>query len=172
MPRLQYVFVIAAPIFAIFLFIRSFNVNPHLYDAVAQRLSLSWPLAVHPDFEDAQLTKEDLESQHYMDDDHHHTGGDSYRPTYPHHHSGPSGHQHRPGHVVEETPTFSRRIVAVGDLHGDLPNAHAVLQMAGVVDQKGNWANGVDYFVQTGDIIDRCVQSEYHLAISETDSQR
>ena len=154
MPRLQYVFVIAAPIFAIFLVIRSFGVNPHLYNALAQRLSLSWPLAVHPDFEDAQITKEDLESQYYMNDDHQHTGGDNYRPTYPHHHGG---HPSRPGHNPGETPTFSRRIVAVGDLHGDLPNAHAVLHMAGVVDEKGNWANGVDYFVQTGDIIDRWV---------------
>ncbi len=160
MPRLQYVFVIAAPMFAIFLVIRSFAVNPNLYEAVAQRLSLSWPLAVHPDFEDAQLTREDIESQYHMNDDHRHTGGDNYHPTYPHQHGGHHGHQHRPGHASEETPTYSRRIVAVGDLHGDLPNAHAVLQMAGVVDAKGNWANGVDFLVQTGDIIDRYVELE------------
>jgi len=50
---------------------------------------------------------------------------------------------------------FTRRIVAVGDLHGDLPNAQAVLQMAGVVDAYGNWTGEVDFFVQTGDIVDR-----------------
>ncbi|KZT73029.1 Metallo-dependent phosphatase [Daedalea quercina L-15889] len=50
---------------------------------------------------------------------------------------------------------FTRRIVAVGDLHGDMPNAQTVLQMAGVVDANGDWSGEVDFFVQTGDIIDR-----------------
>lgn len=52
---------------------------------------------------------------------------------------------------------FTRRIVAVGDLHGDMGNALKVLQMADVVDQHGNWSGKVDIFVQTGDIIDRLV---------------
>lgn len=50
---------------------------------------------------------------------------------------------------------FVRRIVAVGDLHGDYPNALKVLQMSHVVDAQGNWTGDVDFFVQTGDIIDR-----------------
>jgi hypothetical protein len=50
---------------------------------------------------------------------------------------------------------FVRRIVAVGDLHGDLPNARRVLQFSGVVDEHGDWTGNVDFFVQTGDIIDR-----------------
>ncbi|GLB40376.1 putative calcineurin-like phosphoesterase [Lyophyllum shimeji] len=50
---------------------------------------------------------------------------------------------------------FVRHIVAVGDLHGDLPNARKVLQFSGVVDDFGNWAGHADFFVQTGDIIDR-----------------
>lgn len=49
------------------------------------------------------------------------------------------------------------RIVAVGDLHGDNGNALKVLQMAGVVDGQGSWTGDVDYFVQTGDIVDRYV---------------
>jgi hypothetical protein len=54
------------------------------------------------------------------------------------------------------TPSpFTRKIVAVGDLHGDLPNALKVLQMAHVVDAHGNWSGEIDFFVQTGDIIDR-----------------
>jgi hypothetical protein len=52
---------------------------------------------------------------------------------------------------------FSRHIVAVGDLHGDMPNARKVLTFAGVVDDHGDWSGNVDYFVQTGDIIDRYV---------------
>ncbi|TFK49965.1 Metallo-dependent phosphatase [Heliocybe sulcata] len=51
--------------------------------------------------------------------------------------------------------TFVRRIIAVGDLHGDIENAKKVLQMAKVVDKNGDWSGDVDYFVQTGDIIDR-----------------
>ena len=49
------------------------------------------------------------------------------------------------------------RIIAVGDLHGDIGNAQMVLEMARVVDSYGNWSGDVDVFVQTGDIIDRCV---------------
>ena len=56
-------------------------------------------------------------------------------------------------------PPFVRRIVAVGDLHSDYTNAVKVLHFAGVVDDLGNWDGGVDYFVQTGDIIDRRVTS-------------
>ncbi|KAF9052507.1 hypothetical protein BDZ89DRAFT_1056849 [Hymenopellis radicata] len=50
---------------------------------------------------------------------------------------------------------YTRHIVAVGDLHGDFPNARKVLQFSGVIDDKGAWSGDVDYFVQTGDIIDR-----------------
>ncbi|KAG8213293.1 Metallo-dependent phosphatase-like protein [Butyriboletus roseoflavus] len=57
--------------------------------------------------------------------------------------------------IDEPRPRFSRRIIAVGDIHGDLFNAGRVLQMAGVVDEDGNWSGNVDVFVQTGDIIDR-----------------
>jgi hypothetical protein len=50
---------------------------------------------------------------------------------------------------------FVRHIVAVGDLHSDMPNAKRVLQLSGVVDEHGDWTGNVDFFVQTGDIIDR-----------------
>ncbi len=53
----------------------------------------------------------------------------------------------------------STRIIAVGDLHGDIGNAQKVLEMARVVDSDGNWSGEVDIFVQTGDIIDRCVEA-------------
>ena len=51
--------------------------------------------------------------------------------------------------------TFTRKIVAIGDLHGDLANALKVLHMAGVTDEHGDWAGNIDYLVQTGDIVDR-----------------
>ncbi|KAF7972475.1 hypothetical protein HWV62_17898 [Athelia sp. TMB] len=50
---------------------------------------------------------------------------------------------------------FTRKIVAIGDLHGDLANALKVLHMAGVTDEHGDWAGNIDYLVQTGDIVDR-----------------
>ena len=52
---------------------------------------------------------------------------------------------------------FVRHIVAVGDLHGDFRNARRVLQFSGIVDEYGNWTGHADFFVQTGDIIDRWV---------------
>lgn len=57
-----------------------------------------------------------------------------------------------PEHVEGQ---YVRRMVAVGDLHGDYDNALKVFQMADVVDANGSWTGNVDYFVQTGDIIDR-----------------
>jgi len=40
-------------------------------------------------------------------------------------------------------------MVAVGDLHSDLPQTLAVLRMAQLVDQDGNWSGGRDTLVQT-----------------------
>ncbi|KAG8707651.1 hypothetical protein FRC08_000373 [Ceratobasidium sp. 394] len=60
--------------------------------------------------------------------------------------------------ALQESPAngqFTRRIVAVGDLHGDLVNMKKVLKMAGVINDAGDWSGNVDFFVQTGDIIDR-----------------
>ena len=61
--------------------------------------------------------------------------------------------------LVSARLPFSRHIVAVGDLHGDMPNARKVLTFAGVINEHGDWSGDVDFFVQTGDIIDRCVIS-------------
>lgn len=57
----------------------------------------------------------------------------------------------------DRTTSFTRHIVAVGDLHGDMPNAQRVLRFAGVLNDLGDWSGDVDFLVQTGDIIDRCV---------------
>ena len=47
------------------------------------------------------------------------------------------------------------RIVAVGDLHGDLAATRAVLRLAGAIDDKDHWVGGELVLVQTGDEIDR-----------------
>lgn len=47
------------------------------------------------------------------------------------------------------------RLVAIGDLHGDLEATRAVLRLAGAIDAKDAWAGGALVLVQTGDEIDR-----------------
>ncbi|CAF1924030.1 unnamed protein product [Brassica napus] len=60
-----------------------------------------------------------------------------------------------------DPPTFvsapSRRIIAVGDLHGDLSKARDSLQIAGVLssDGKDHWIGEDTVVVQVGDILDR-----------------
>ncbi|WVQ78321.1 hypothetical protein IAT38_000406 [Cryptococcus sp. DSM 104549] len=51
--------------------------------------------------------------------------------------------------------SFRQRLVAVGDLHGDIDNAKKVLRMANVINDKAEWDAGTDILVQTGDIVDR-----------------
>ncbi|KAG0165199.1 hypothetical protein DFQ28_009105 [Apophysomyces sp. BC1034] len=47
------------------------------------------------------------------------------------------------------------RIVAMGDLHGDLKNTLTILRFANLVDADGHWAGNDTIFVQTGDVLDR-----------------
>ncbi|MEP6993753.1 MAG: metallophosphoesterase [Acidobacteriota bacterium] len=46
-------------------------------------------------------------------------------------------------------------IVAVGDVHGDLPAFKRILVAAGVLDGRGAWVGGQTVLVQVGDLIDR-----------------
>jgi len=47
------------------------------------------------------------------------------------------------------------RVVAIGDLHGDLAATRAVLRLAGAIDDADHWVGGTLIVVQTGDILDR-----------------
>lgn len=47
------------------------------------------------------------------------------------------------------------RVVAIGDLHGDLEAARNALLLAGAMDGEGRWIGGKLVVVQTGDILDR-----------------
>ncbi len=47
------------------------------------------------------------------------------------------------------------RIVAIGDIHGDLRAARTALRLAGVLDQRDQWSGGKTVLVQTGDLLDR-----------------
>lgn len=61
------------------------------------------------------------------------------------------------------TPTLSPalaraapdRVVAIGDLHGDLDHTRRALRLAGAIDAHDRWAGGALVVVQTGDEIDR-----------------
>lgn len=47
------------------------------------------------------------------------------------------------------------RVVAVGDVHGDLGATRAVLRMAKLIDDSDQWVGGRTVLVQTGDQLDR-----------------
>jgi hypothetical protein len=67
--------------------------------------------------------------------------------------SAPSASNAR-AHVREAGPAPAR-LVAIGDLHGDLEAARKVLRLAGAIDAKDAWSGGKLVVVQTGDAIDR-----------------
>lgn len=47
------------------------------------------------------------------------------------------------------------RVMAIGDMHGDLEAARRALRLAGAVDEADHWSGGALTLVQTGDILDR-----------------
>ena len=47
------------------------------------------------------------------------------------------------------------RLVAIGDIHGDLEAARAALRLGGAIDDKDHWVGGPLVVVQTGDQLDR-----------------
>jgi Calcineurin-like phosphoesterase len=50
---------------------------------------------------------------------------------------------------------LAARVVAIGDLHGDLDAARRALRIAGAIDAHDAWIGGALVLVQTGDEIDR-----------------
>jgi len=48
-----------------------------------------------------------------------------------------------------------KRLVAIGDLHGDLGGTRAALRAAGAIDDRDRWIGGQLVVVQTGDVLDR-----------------
>lgn len=47
------------------------------------------------------------------------------------------------------------RLVAIGDLHGDLDSVQRAFRLAGAIDATGSWIGGKLVVVQTGDVVDR-----------------
>ena len=52
------------------------------------------------------------------------------------------------------------RIVAIGDLHGDLEATRAALRLGGAIDDQDHWIGGDLVVVQTGDQLDRGDQEQ------------
>ena len=55
----------------------------------------------------------------------------------------------------QDTWTGVDRVVAVGDVHGDVEQLAAVLRSAELIDAGGAWIGGKAHLVQTGDVLDR-----------------
>jgi hypothetical protein len=47
------------------------------------------------------------------------------------------------------------RIVAIGDIHGEIDGFRSILNAAGLTDARGRWSGGRTQFIQTGDYVDR-----------------
>jgi hypothetical protein len=59
-----------------------------------------------------------------------------------------------------QTPGFGpSRIVAIGDIHGALPEFLSILQKTGLIDGNRRWTGGAATLIQTGDVLDRGAQS-------------
>jgi len=54
-----------------------------------------------------------------------------------------------------------KRIVVIGDIHGDYKMALHILIQCGVINKKKQWIGDNCYVVQVGDQIDRCRPNEY-----------
>jgi len=57
-------------------------------------------------------------------------------------------------------PAEAKRIVALGDLHGDLEATRMALRLAGAIDESDSWVGGTLTVVQTGDQLDRGDQEQ------------
>jgi hypothetical protein len=54
----------------------------------------------------------------------------------------------------------AERLIAIGDLHGDLEAARRALRLGGAIDAEDRWIGGDLVVVQTGDILDRGDEEE------------
>jgi hypothetical protein len=74
-----------------------------------------------------------------------------------------------PAETAEQPFRFAaaERIVALGDLHGDLASTREALRLAGAIDEKDRWVGGKLVLVQVGDQLDRGDDEPEILALLE-----
>jgi hypothetical protein len=58
-----------------------------------------------------------------------------------------------PSHIIKQVP---KRIIVIGDLHGDYQKTIEILRISKLIDRNNNWISGDTVVVQLGDQIDRC----------------
>ncbi|RID51778.1 hypothetical protein BRARA_H02420 [Brassica rapa] len=65
-------------------------------------------------------------------------------------------HDPTPPHEIPQT-RFEKpdRLVAIGDLHGDLEKSKQAFKLAGLIDSSDRWTGGSTMVVQVGDVLDR-----------------
>ncbi|KAL6971784.1 Synaptotagmin-like protein 2, partial [Sarracenia purpurea var. burkii] len=56
---------------------------------------------------------------------------------------------------LQTTYPSPERLVAIGDLHGDLHKSKQALRLAGLIDASDRWTGGSTTLVQVGDVMDR-----------------
>lgn len=61
--------------------------------------------------------------------------------------------------MFDPNPSPTRRLVAIGDLHGDLKQTMGLMKMLQLVDDEGTWLARDTDLVQVGDIVDRRPES-------------
>nr|MDQ3032840.1 metallophosphoesterase [Myxococcota bacterium] len=75
----------------------------------------------------------------------------------------------RPAADVRPLPASTHpapaRLVAIGDVHGDLDAFRRALRLAGAVDASDRWIGGALWIVQTGDVLDRGDDEDEILAL-------
>jgi hypothetical protein len=84
--------------------------------------------------------------------------------------AAPAPHQGSPPTAAAQalaSAPAAGRIVAIGDLHGDLDAARRALRLAGALGADDRWAGGTLTVVQTGDCIDRGDQDREVLDLLE-----
>ncbi|KAH7279835.1 hypothetical protein KP509_37G039300 [Ceratopteris richardii] len=69
-----------------------------------------------------------------------------------------SGHRNEPLPPVKTHRPPVERVVAIGDIHGDLGKAKEALKIGGVMNQSESWVGGSTTVVQVGDLLDRGAQ--------------
>lgn len=60
-----------------------------------------------------------------------------------------------PTNQIETRYSPASRVVAFGDVHGDVAAARRVLRLVGAIDETDHWVGGSIHVVQTGDQLDR-----------------
>ncbi|KAL7176754.1 hypothetical protein ACSBR2_030159 [Camellia fascicularis] len=60
-----------------------------------------------------------------------------------------------PNPSLQTTYPSPDRLIAIGDLHGDLQKSKQALRLAGLIDPSDSWIGGSATLVQVGDVLDR-----------------